>query len=313
MSRLREQGGFTLPELLTAMLIFMFVLGATLTTLDGFVTRASTDTKANDAQDQARFTIERIVRQMRNLASPVSSSVKSIDRATPYDLVFQTVDPSLRRIRYCLDSAPASNATLWVQTQAFPLSGADPGMPLGTQCPAGGWTTERVGVPHVVNRIGGDDRPLFTYNVPAGSDTAKITGIRAELFLDVNSAAKAPAETNIASGDFLRNQNQPPLLPDFEMTQSPAGSRHFILNGSEASDPEGRTLEYIWYKGTGNTADLPACTDNTNQTGGGFTCIGRGLTLSYTFGTPGVKTVTLKVVDPGGLSAVLSKNTPALP
>lgn len=313
MSRLRAEAGFTLVELLTAMLIFTLVLGATLTTLDGFVTRAGTNTKANDAQDQARFTIEKIVRQVRNLASPSASSVKSIDRATAYDLVFQTVDPSLRRIRYCLDSSTPANATLWVETQAFPLDGADPGMPATAACPGTGWATPKVAATHVVNQISNKDRPVFDYNVPAGSDTAKITGIRPELFLDVNAANKAPKESNIASGDFLRNQNQAPLVPDFEMTQTPAGSRHFILNGSEASDPEGRTLDFIWYKGSGNTANLPACTDDTNQTGGGFTCLGHGLTLSHTFSTGGVQTVTLKVVDPGGLTATLSKNTPSLP
>lgn len=316
MSRLREEGGFTLPELLVAMLIFTFVLGGTLDVFDGFVARSSTNTKVNEAQDEARRSMDRIAHQLRNLASPTNASVKSIDLATDYDLVYQTVDPGKRRVRYCLDSGTPT-AKLWVQTQAFPLSGVDPGVPPTNACPVdgSGWATKRIAASFVVNRYDGQDRNVFYYTgLGTDGDTAKITGIRAELFLDINPA-KAPAETSIATGDFLRNQNQKPVIPDFSLVQSPAGSKHFILNGSEATDPEGRTLEYRWYTGTGSTADLPSCADSSTQTGGGFTCIGRGLTMDYTYptATKGIQNITLKVIDPGGLSAVLTKTTPALP
>ena len=317
MSRLREEGGFTLPELLVAMLIFTFVLGGTLDVFDGFVARSSTTTKVNEAQEQARTSMDRIAHQLRNLASPTNANVKSIDRATDYDLIYQTVDPNKRRVRYCLESANPANAKLWMQTQGFPLNGVDPGVPATTTCPGAtgsGWATQRVAATLVVNRYGGLDRNVFYYTGLGGDgDTSKITGIRAELFVDVNPG-KAPAETSIATGDFLRNQNQKPVIPDFSLVQSPAGSRHFILNGSEATDPEGRTLEYRWYTGTGNTANLPSCADAATQTGGGFTCIGRGITMDYTYptATKGTQQITLKVIDPGGLSAVLSKTTPPL-
>ena len=52
------------------------------------------------------------------------------------------------------------------------------------------------------------------------------------------------------------------------------------------------------------------------MTGGGFTCIGRGITLQYTFPSTAkgtAQTITLKVVDPGGLYATAQKTTPTLP
>ena len=317
MSRLREEAGFTLMELLTAMTLFIIVLGATLTTFDGFVTRTSASTKLNDAADQARTSMERMARQLRNLASPTTAYVNSIERATADDLVFQTVDPGKRRVRYCLNSDNPAKSTLWVQTQAFSLSGADPGLPSTSACPgpttggtAASWTDQRVAAANVVNRYGGAGRSVFYYTgLGADGDTAKITLIRAELFLDTDPT-KSPAEISIASGLFLRNQNQTPVIPGFSVVRSPLGSRRFLLNGSDASDPEGRTLEYFWYKGNGSgPANLPSCANAATQTGGGYTCIGRGLAVEYIFPTTDAspQPITLKVVDPGGLSITLTK------
>jgi prepilin-type N-terminal cleavage/methylation domain-containing protein len=313
-SRLRDQDGFTLPELLTAMTIFIVILGATLTMFDGFVTRAATNAKLNDAADQARTSMERMARQLRNLASPTTANVKSIELAGAYDLVFQTVDPAKRRVRYCLNSDSPAKSTLWAQTQAFPLSGADPGLPATTSCPGpittGGWTDARVAAANVVNRYGGAERNVFYYSgLLADGDTAKITVIRSELFLDTDPA-KAPAEISIATGAYLRNQNQKPVVTDISLVNSPLGSRRFILNGSAAYDPEGRTLDYFWYKGSGtDPASLPTCADSATQTGGGYTCIARGLTNEYTFPATDLspQPITLKVVDPGGLSATFTK------
>ncbi len=314
MSRLQEQDGFTLPELLTAMTLFLVILGATLTTFDSFVARTATNTKLNDAADQARTSMDRMARQLRNLASPTNANVKSIERATAYELVFQTVDPAKRRVRYCLNSSDSAKSALWVQTQEFPLSGVDPGLPPPSSCPGpittGGWRDKQVAAANVVNRYGGAERNVFYYTgLGADGDTSKITVIRSELFLDTNPA-KAPAEISIATGAYLRNQNQNPAVPDISVVNSPLGSRRFILNGSAAYDPEGRTLDYFWYKGSGSgPASLPTCADSATQTGGGYTCIGRGLTTEYTFPATdsSPQPITLKVVDPGGLSATFTK------
>lgn len=315
MSRLREEGGFTLPELLIAMTLFLVIVGATLGAFEGFVTRSATNTKLNDVADQARSSMDRMARQLRNLASPTNANVHSIDRATAYDLVFQTLEATKRRVRYCLDSSDPAKSTLWRQTQAFALTAVDPGLPSTGSCPAqvtsGGWADQQVAATHVVNRYNGAGRNVFYYTgLGPDGDTAKITGIRPELFLDLNPT-KPPAEISIATADFLRNQNQKPEVPDISVVNSPLGSRRFILNGSGASDPEGRTLDYRWYKGTGSPVNLPACNlDPTQQPpGGGYTFIGRGLTTEYIFPSTdsSPQPITLKVCDPGGLSATLTK------
>lgn len=316
MRRLRAEDGFTLPEVLVAMVLFMLVLGSTLGSFDGFVTRSAATTKQNDAQDQARITTDRLVREVRNLASPTTANAKSIDKATPYDFVFKTTDSFKRRMRYCLGALSGGRATLWQQSQSFALSATDPGLPDTSACPApvtgSGWATQRVAAANVVNQAPGD-RPVFSYTgLESAGDTSKIIAIRSRMYLDVNPG-KAPAETSIATGIYLRNQNRSPFLPDFGLVQSPAGSRTIVLNGSQARDPEGRTLDYYWYRGTGSHASLPDCLTPSTETGGGFTCLGRGLNLTYTFSTSGTQSITLKVIDAGGLSAVLTKQTPVLP
>ena len=304
----------SLPELIIAMAMLSGVLGATLDTLDNFVKTNKVNQRQNETQDRTRTTIDRLAREIRNLASPTNANVNSIDKAADYDLVFQTVDQNKRRVRYCLNSANPANGILWQQTQAFPINQVDPGLPSTGACPAAGWGSQRQVATNVTNVRDGLDRPIFFYGGLVGNDTTRVTSVRAALWLDVNPGKK-PKESSIASGDFLRNQNQKPTVPDFSLVQSPAGSRNLLLNASDATDPEGRTLDYFWYRGTGSTTNLPDCLTDATQTAGGFTCIGRGLTYAYTFPTTfhGVQTITLKVVDPGNLSAVLQKTTTAFP
>lgn len=314
MSSLRAEDGFTLIELLTAMALFMFILGATLTTFDGFVSRSATNTRLNESADEARTSMERLAQQVRNLASPTTANTNSIEMAGAYDFVFKTVDASKRRVRYCLNSSNPAKSTLWVQTQTFALGSADPGIPTTTACPAAvtanGWQDQRVAAAEVVNRYGGAERPVFYYPGFAGAaDTSTITVVRAQLFIDTDPT-RVPGEIAVSTGDFLRNQNQKPVVPDFTSVRSPLGSSRLILNGSQATDPEGRTLQYVWYKGSGSGPEsLPSCANTATQTGGGYTCLGTGLTLEHVLpaGASGPQTITLKVIDPGGLSATFTK------
>jgi prepilin-type N-terminal cleavage/methylation domain-containing protein len=312
MSRLRQEGGFTVIELLVVVSLMAIVLGATLGPLEGFATRSHRNEQQNETQTRARMTMDRLTRQVRNLAKPTSAIVKSIDKAEDYDLVFQTVDPNKRRVRYCLDTADPGNATLYLQTQAFPTAAADPGVPSSAACPAAltadGWESREVVSDHVVNTRGGADRDVFYYTGLGGDgDTAKITQIRSQVFVDVNGT-KAPGEVSVTSGVYLRNQNQNPAA-SFEVKKVIA-PRTFIFNASQSSDPEGRTLDFRWYTGDGaDLAKLPACDkspdDSASLSGSGFAFLNSGLTLTHTFPSTvtGTVTVTLKVCDPGGLSA----------
>ena len=71
--------------------------------------------------------MDRATRQLRNLANPTVNSTTTIDRATDYDLIFQTSDPAKTWVRYCLDtsgSAGVNHATLWEAESCRPACGA---------------------------------------------------------------------------------------------------------------------------------------------------------------------------------------------
>jgi type II secretory pathway pseudopilin PulG len=303
---LGQERGFTLIELLLAATLMIIVLGATLTTLEGFWKTNKTNNDQNDAQDIARTAIDRLAQQLRNLALPTPTSPNSIDIASSYDLVFKTAEPSRRRVRYCLKTdAPQSpgSGLLFMQTQAGAgVGSADPPVPSTATCPgptgSDGWTNATVVADHVVNRVSGKDRPVFYFNASA-AHLSKITLLRSEVLVDVDPNRR-PLESRISTGVYLRNQNQGPTA-SFSVASGGTGTRRFLLNGSGSTDPEGRLLRYTWFSGANpNLADTNC--DPSLAVG----CIGTGVTLDYTFPTSagdGTQTFTLLVKDTGGLTA----------
>jgi prepilin-type N-terminal cleavage/methylation domain-containing protein len=286
--RARDQQGFTLIELLVAATMMLIILGATLTLFTDFTNANRRNELQNDAQDRARLGTDQLARDLRNLASPTNELPQAVDKAGPYDLVFKEADPvwppgtqnswNIRRMRYCLDSSNANDARLWAQIQTW-TTATDPGMPSTSSCPAAAWPTKRLVADKLVNRIASQDRPAFTYT--GGGALADITGVRTSLFVDVNPG-KSPAETHLASGVFLRNQNR---FPHAEFSASPKPGA-IVLNGSASQDPEGDDLKYDWYV---NGAK-----------------VGSGVTFIYTVPGTGTRTVSvqLKVYDPAGLEGV---------
>jgi type II secretory pathway pseudopilin PulG len=297
MSRLHwrsERGSVSLIELLMAMVIFTAVLTATLSVFETFLKTNRAAADRNDAQETARSALDRLARDLRNLASPTPSLPDAIDRAQPTDLIFKTVDTNgpnagqnvvnVERVRYCLDTSAPSNAKLYAQVQQW-TSATPPPMPISatdTACPGTQWTTsaanetrsQRVIAEHLTNAYNGQARPVFTYNAAALSD---ITTLHAELDVDTD-VTRGPKETTLSTGVFLRNQNRRPVA---SFTYSVSGGT-IVLNGSGSSDPEGQPLEYDWFDGT--------------------TPIGNGPTLSYAV-TPGTThTIKLQVLDPAALS-----------
>jgi type II secretory pathway pseudopilin PulG len=304
-ARLREQQGFTLIEVLLACSLMIVVLTATLTVFEQFVTTSNRNATQNDAQDSARFTVDQLARQLRNLALPTPQSPNSIDVASPYDLLFKTADPGRRRVRYCLQTTSpysTSNGGLWMQTQAGVAGGADPPLTsaMTATCPAatgsGSWATKKLVAARVTNLNGGS-RPIFQFNAPT-STLSKITGVHVSIFLDVNPT-RPPAETRISTGVFLRNQNQAPTAA---FTISPAGNGRFLMNAANSSDPEGRTLGYFWYRGATPSYANAVSTGACNAADG---CINKGILNDYTLpnGTTTSQVFTLLVKDPGGLTA----------
>lgn len=286
-SALDPESGFSLVEMLAAIAIFIVVLGATLTALETFVLGIERDQRRNDAQQQARTALDRMTRELRNLASPTAGQPRAVDEAGPHDLVFQTVKPAesgagdntanARRVRYCLDARHPEAGVIWMQEQTWTTSTTPP-IPPTASCPDpdAGWTSREAVAGNIVNRINGQNRAIWGYDA---SSTADVSFIRTTVFVD-REPGSAPAESTLSTGVFLRNQNR---VPAAAFTATITGNGHVLLNGSPSADPEGQPLNYAWYDGP--------------------TQVGTGITYDYLAPTTGARSLSLTVSDPGGLQA----------
>lgn len=287
MSRLRDETGFTLVELMVAMVLMLIVMSAALTTLEQFTHMSKRSERRVDMQEQARNATRQMARTLRNVAGSSETS-DVIERAEDFDLVFKVVDDSgaaagdnaqrLERVRYCVGTSSAARNKIYVQEQAW-TGAAAPAVPPASACPSTTWGSSRVLAEDVTNRTNGSDRALWTYRFADG----QVAAVSINLFMDENTTA-APGETALRTGVFLRNQNRAPLA---SFTATPAGVYHVLLNASASYDPEGHPLDVSWTVGGEE--------------------IGSGVNLDWDARYSGSRTVTLTVTDPAGLSDSMSQ------
>jgi len=296
-ARVRDERGSSLAEVLVVVSLLVIVLGGTMTAFQLLLRTDRITQNQNDSQDNARNTIDRVTYQLRN----VMGQTQLVDRAGPYDVVFETVDPSfkpegsdndrnLMRVRYCLDTS-AGSATpgrIWEQQLRWTTAAAPSTMP-SSACPDTGFGSRRQVAGAITNRLNGQDRPLFEYS-PGTSPLASITAIRIDVFSDLRPN-EAPRETRLTSGVFLRNQNG---APTSSSTVTATGQpRQVALNAGASSDPENLPLTFRW------------CDLSTSSTCNGDTAIGTGQLFTYTL--PGAsntpRSLVLEVFDAGGLEA----------
>jgi prepilin-type N-terminal cleavage/methylation domain-containing protein len=311
-ARLRDQSGLTLIEVLVAMVISLIVLGATMSVSIALTNQSRRTTDHNDAQDTARTHLDRLARQLRNLASPTlftedyQAQPDAIDVAEPYDLVFRVVDEvrpdgslnaaNVKRVRYCLDASDPARGRLYQQEQTWTdrASSDPPPVPSVSSCPGSGWSTTTAVTAQVTNRNGGADRPVFVFN---SADPQRISQVHTELYVDPDPT-RDPVETRLASGVTLRNQNRAPVA---NIDASPSGAGRVVLNGSGSEDPESRPLTYQWY--VDPPTDLPDCTTTPVPA----SCLGEGVVIEAEL-TSGVEhRIVLLVKDPAGLPGTEEK------
>jgi hypothetical protein len=295
-----ERGEMSLIEILVALTIFGGVLGATLFTFQTFDTLDHQTVDRAASQDSARTSVDRLVRDLRNLASPTIAVPKAIDLASPYDLVFQTVDSvgpntganaaNIKRVRWCLDQSVPSDEKLYVQEQRW-LTQLPPTMPT-TDC-GKGWDSSTIMASNITNTYNGQARPLFTFN---SAVLDQVNSVHVDLYTDLDPI-KAPSETHLTSGVFLRNQNQ---IPVAVFTKALSGNKAIVLNGSASYDPEGQSLSYFWWDNGDRI---------TNSAGKAV----EGITYTYPVAAGSTHSLQLKVYDPATLEGVSTIQTIKVP
>jgi type II secretory pathway pseudopilin PulG len=295
--RLRDERGFSLPELLIASSLMIVVMGGIYGALNAFERSASRTTSSNDAQQEARAVTDLLAWQLRNLVMPANASNGPFEQSSSYDIVFQTITPSatagsnptrVGRVRYCYDNSTPTRARIWLQTQTW-TSAAAPAIPSTVVCPAPEWGNQRIIAEHLVNRYAGQNRAAWaTVSSPASStDPADIVGLRTDLYVD-QDPTRTPVETRLSSGIALRNANRRPV-GGFNATQI---GTHITLDASPAFDPEGQLLTYSWSVSGGTCTPALGATALAD-------CGGLPSGANVTF--------TLTVTDPGGLTGSISK------
>jgi hypothetical protein len=288
----------TLIELLMAMAITTFVVMATVSAFVSFHKNERVNRLANESQDEARLTLERLSSQLRNLASPTDNVPESVEKAEPYDLVFLTVDAvkplgslnarNIKRVRYCVGPVVDGKAPLIRQQQTWDVETPPPAYST-TSCDeagTGGWGTAstKIAATDVVNTAVAPAVPIFKYT-PGPTPLSAVTAIRADVMVDVNPG-KAPAAVSLGTGIFLRNQNRKPVASC--TTPIYAGTGHQVaLNGSGSEDPEGFSIKtFSWF--------LDGSTTPMTEVKG---------VVGVWNGSAGTHSFELQVTDQGGLNS----------
>ena len=321
MSALRRHDGFTLVELLVSMAMAMVVFGATLTLLDSYLRQSGAAAKRLDAQDQARLAVDRIVHDLRNVSSPLTTP-KLLERATPYDVVFQTIGtPSggaggnvsgIERVRYCIpqDSSTGSAGQeelveqIQTWTTSTPASNpwtSDPSQTIAcpdlTFTPATGQPVYTVLAQSVMNRYQQTTGyPAFSFNdgldgnSVAATDLPQISTIQVNLRVNPTPSLSG-ATTQIESSAYLRNKQHSPVA---QFTYSATGSGGVILNAGQSYSPDNEQLSYAW-----------ACTSTSCPSASALAIATSGL-VSWRPGV-GTYTVALTVTDETGVQTTTTQ------
>jgi type II secretory pathway pseudopilin PulG len=250
MSRLREESGFSLTELLVGIILAMILFGTATTTFVSFLKVSSKTEDQQRAQDAARSTIELLSGRLRNAMTIGASSAAIHSSSDGWNLVFVTAMPyattpannprGLTYVRYCLESTPnQKNNRLFFQTAPYTTGSAAP--PSTLSCPDVAWPTKQVISDHFYNRKAASSPPIFTYKYDSASPP-NITHVTINPIVDW-APDRGPLPTELRSTVNLRNLNR---VPTASLSCQGLASLHAVCDGSASTDPDGEQLTYSW-------------------------------------------------------------------
>ncbi len=270
-----QDDGFTLIELVTAMTLSLIVLFATLQTLDAFNSSASQQTRATDANDKARSTMDRIVDDLRGAAI--------IRRATGTDLVYSVAQAggTIRTERLCVAPGPPSTLNRATVTAAtYTASTAVCGVA------DSGWTSGRVAA------LPATTTTAFAYAPASAATTAQISTVGLTFNVDASVGGRTASSTLRASATLRRVAGQ--LAIDGADIRATCDSQGALLS-----------LNLGVAKSITNPDGTPGTLNVTYATTGGIT-LGSG-TVTDTASPPvripkGITNVIAKVTDAAGVT-----------
>lgn len=274
---LRSERGFTLVEILVAMTMALVVLASTFTILDLFNQHYTQSNQRTDAQDRARWALDRIAWELRNTATETTATGSGtsttyaptlLERATPWDIVFDTVIPysslglssygsntsQVVRLRYCVpndtSTGTSSAEVVYQQIETWTTS-TPPTSPWGSStsttypCPdTSSVSNNTVVVQGVTNRyLQRTDRPLFYYDgfsTPANGIT-NVKTVQMDLFANP-TPTNSGTESEIKSGTDVRASAD---VPSAYFTTTSEGTGKVLLN-AEAYSPDNNQVTYAW-------------------------------------------------------------------
>lgn len=318
----RGESGFTLIELLVSMALTMIVMTAVITILTVFLNDSRYDGLRDQAQSDAKTLVDRMTRELRSSAAQSPGTPGLLERANPYDVIFETVNPGSGphgsnttgqyRVRYCLNS---STNTLWRQTDTW-TTASPSAVPTSTACPDtsnADYNNQVSGQPccvelnDVTNEIDPTDlHPMFTYGPTGWANIDDIEEVEVNVDTDLNPGHLPGPAPQLTSGVFLRNENSPPQAQfNAQPVGNGSGAFNVTLNGSGSTDPNGQSLSYQWYANSGSSG----CVSNTQAPSTGQ--LSGGTTEEYQAGPYSANTTetfALVVTDTQGLTNCYSES-----
>jgi type II secretory pathway pseudopilin PulG len=245
--RLRDEAGFTLVELLAAMVLGIIVLFGILSVFDSFTTNAARQTRVTDANEQVRVVMDRIVSDLRQ--------ARTVEVAGPLDLVYTVTDSAtaVRRERICVDAS----SRLWRSSVTTATAPAPP-IAAGTACPTAGSGATKVTSLTSANTV---SDPLFTYDTSTPANVRNIG-----LTFALKAVTRQHVDTSrLRASAFVRAKNEtalPVTPPDITTLCNSSGVPTLTLSAGVGpltvsyTDMDGHSLGAATAAGSSTT--LPA-------------------------------------------------------